>query len=171
MSNESNGVANGTPVATEAKLTTENSVEAPAPKSSVETILSASKMSEEEEDEDEDEEENLFAILEKEKEKEALEEAAHPHAPPTDIKAAPKLLQDALKSGAVKLNESSGGEAKAANGQSGVASVSSEKTEGEEKKNEDGDTKAVPAPLVPEKVSSALFSFVSVVWRLILFWF
>lgn len=161
MSNESNGTANGAPVASAAKpVTTENSVEVPKSSAAETTLPSSAPKVDTEEEEVDDEEENLFATLEKEKEKEEAEEAAHPHAPPTDIKAAPKLLQDLLKSGAIKLPDA--GVAKVANGHGGSGTVSSEATGGEEKKNEDGDTKAVPAVLEPEKVSLVLSS--AVLW-------
>lgn len=53
-----------------------------------------------------DEEENLFIDLEKEKEKEEENEALHPHDQPTDVTEAPRLLQDALKKGEVKDDDS-----------------------------------------------------------------
>eukprot|EP00537_Pseudo-nitzschia_pungens_P005463 CAMPEP_0172360814 /NCGR_PEP_ID=MMETSP1060-20121228/4775_1 /TAXON_ID=37318 /ORGANISM="Pseudo-nitzschia pungens, Strain cf. cingulata" /LENGTH=839 /DNA_ID=CAMNT_0013082903 /DNA_START=121 /DNA_END=2640 /DNA_ORIENTATION=+ len=53
-----------------------------------------------------DEEDALFATLERNEEQ---EEAAHPHAQPSDAKAAPLLLQSALAKGDVAMDESSSG--------------------------------------------------------------
>lgn len=54
-----------------------------------------------------EEEDALFETLEKEVEQ---EEAAHPMEQPSDTTAAPKLLQDALKQGQVKLDDSEHGD-------------------------------------------------------------
>ena len=50
-----------------------------------------------------EEEEALFVKMEEDEEK---EEAAHPHDQPTDVKAAPKLLQTALEKGEVEPDDS-----------------------------------------------------------------
>jgi hypothetical protein len=55
-----------------------------------------------------DEEEALFIALEERKAAEEAIEAAHPNSIPIDVTSAPKLLQDALKSGSIEENESSG---------------------------------------------------------------
>jgi hypothetical protein len=53
-----------------------------------------------------DDEENLFIELEHVQEKEEEEEALHPHAQPKDVTEAPRLLQEALKKGEVKADDS-----------------------------------------------------------------
>ena len=53
-----------------------------------------------------DEEDALFTKLEQEEE---AEEAAHPHAQPSDAAAAPTLLKNALEKGDVKMDESEHG--------------------------------------------------------------
>lgn len=107
-----------------------------------------------EESEEVDDEEALFVALEKEKEKEAAEEAAHPHPHPTDIKSAPKLLQDALKAGVIKVNESAAdGKRKTSNGKDdgeGDFAVQGNNDSNEEKKNEAGDAEV--APSITQKV-------------------
>jgi len=121
-------------------------------------------MLDDEQNEEVDDEEALFVALEKEKEKEEAEEAAHPHAPPTDIQSAPKLLQDALKTGAVKVGVDVAADGTAiqlktinGNGKDGdkdtpsVQNLNNDSTSSEEKKNEDGD--AQPAGASQEKVS------------------
>ena len=65
-----------------------------------------------------DEEDALFTNLEQEVEK---EEASHPHEQPKDAKAAPKLLQSALVSGDVKMDDSEHGSAIAAAAAAAVA--------------------------------------------------
>lgn len=105
-----------------------------APKASAEVASSSPPENEtDEESEEVDEEEALLASLEKEKEKEDAEEAAHPHPLPSDIHAAPKLLQQVLQKGDVKLPPKSD-EAKIE----------------EEKKNEDGDASGPTVPPTPE---------------------
>jgi len=77
-----------------------------------------------------DEEEKIFIDLEeKQKEEEEKEKAVHPHSQPKEIKAAPKLLQAALKKGEVKADESEEESEK-------EHEVSAKNAE--EKKNEDG---------------------------------
>jgi hypothetical protein len=60
----------------------------------------------EDDNDEEDEEENFLQNIEKEEAKMKEEESAHPHPQPSDAAAAPRLLQDALKSGDVKADES-----------------------------------------------------------------
>lgn len=55
------------------------------------------------EEQEDDEEEKLFEKLEHDEEE---EEATHPHDQPSDVKAAPKLLQKALEQGQVKPDDS-----------------------------------------------------------------
>mmetsp|Transcript_28156 Transcript_28156/g.46635 ORF Transcript_28156/g.46635 Transcript_28156/m.46635 type:complete len:848 (+) Transcript_28156:111-2654(+) len=160
MSNENNAVVltGGEPVVTEAKLSVEKSVEA-APKSSAKEPLSSAPKTDEESDEKEedDEEEALLLAIETEKEKEETEKAAHPHAAPTDIQSAPKLLQDALKAGVVTVGEPGAADSKTVvNGHSGVAASSGEKaandsTSTEEKKTDEEDAGDAKLPEVPKK--------------------
>jgi hypothetical protein len=72
-----------------------------------------------------EEEDALFANLEKKVEQ---EEAAHPMEQPSDATSAPKLLQDALKQGEVKMDDS----------EHGGATAMEEKEKGESKKEEEG---------------------------------
>ncbi|KAI2506567.1 Class II histone deacetylase complex subunits 2 and 3 [Fragilaria crotonensis] len=122
---------------------------------------------EDENEEEIDDEEALFVEIEKEKEKEEAEEAAHPHPHHYDIQSAPKLLQDALKTGAIKADLDSK--------DSKVHStpkkeVKKEPVEGaitaeidDEKKNEFGDVDAAVdanqehSPTVAEKVNQLDF--------------
>jgi len=107
-----------------------------------------------EESEEVDDEEALFVALEKEKEKEAAEEAAHPHPHPTDIQSAPKLLQDALKAGVIKVIESAADENRTTSiGKDGTEEsfvVHGNNDSNEEKKNEAGDAEV--APSITQKV-------------------
>jgi hypothetical protein len=54
-----------------------------------------------------DEEENLFISLEQEKDKEDADEALRSHPELTDSSSAPRLLQEALKKGQVKVDDPS----------------------------------------------------------------
>jgi hypothetical protein len=76
-----------------------------------------------------DEEDALFTNLEEEVEK---EEAAHPHEQPKDAKAAPKLLQSALVSGDIKMDDSEHGSAIAAAAAAAAASAAEAKAAEEE---------------------------------------
>jgi hypothetical protein len=124
------------------------------------------------EDENEEEihdEEALFVEIEKEKEKEEAEEAAHPHPHHYDIQSAPKLLQDALKTGAIQTDLDSK-DSKAHS--TPKKEVKKEPVEGaitaeidDEKKNEFGDVDAAVdanqehSPTVAEKVSVCRFMY------------
>ena len=121
---------------------------------SAELSLSTKNYEIDEESEEVDDEEALFVALEKEKEKEEAEEAAHPHPHPTDIQSAPKLLQDALKAGVIKVNESTADDERKTlygkDGGEGNLAVHMNNDSNEEKKNEVGD--ADPEPSIPQKV-------------------
>jgi hypothetical protein len=79
-----------------------------------------------------DDEENLFIELEHDNEKEEEEEALHPHEQPKDVAAAPRLLQEALKKGEIKADES---EDEGTNGSNKKVSI---KKENGEIKSENG---------------------------------
>ena len=121
-----------------------------------------------ENEEETDEEEALFVEIEKEKEKEEAEEAAHPHPHHYDIESAPKLLQDALKTGVIKTDLdpsdahvllSPGKEVKK---EPAASAISGDMDE--EKKNEfgdadvdaDSDVNHEHAPTIAEKVSVSI---------------
>lgn len=107
-------------------------------------------------DDEEDEEEALFVSMELEKEKEDAEEAAHPHPQPKDIHSAPKLLQDALKTGSVQVDESGVTEAKAARPSEpseGVAVAKAVDDSSEEKKTEEFDADMPPTSSYKARVS------------------
>lgn len=108
--------------ATQKPTTSENAGESVVPRSkSPDTAESSEEI---------DEEEALLVSIEKQKEEEEAEEAAHPHAQPKDISSAPKLLQDALKKGQVKPDESEEEEEEAAVGK--VAATGEEEKKGDE---------------------------------------
>lgn len=92
-------------------------------------------------EEEDDEEEALFVSLENQKKQEDLEEAAHPHPQPSQASEAPRLLQDALKKGDVKADDSEEEETKASvvpQAEATGAALTSGKEE--EKKGEEGES-------------------------------
>ena len=132
---------------------------------------------EDENEEDIDDEEALFVEIEKEKEKEEAEEAAHPHPHHHDIQSAPKLLQDALKTGAIKADLDSNDSQVHS---TPIKEVKKEPVDGaltaeidDEKKNEFGDVDAPPSdanqdhsPSVAEKVSVYRCTCIILMWGL-----
>jgi hypothetical protein len=106
--------------------------------------------------EEDDEEEALLVSMELEKEKEDAEEAAHPHPQPKDIHSAPKLLQDALKTGSVQDDESGVTKAKATRPvepNEGAAVAKAVDDSSEEKKTEELDADLPPTPSYKARVS------------------